>query len=97
MPSGMHGAGESPYPTLLDIVRSGDRRASLEALRDHLAARLDDDPHPRDAAPLAQRLADVLATLADLPESGGKSVVDELTAKRARRQAEAAAPPAAAS
>ena len=62
-------------------------REKLETLRDYLAARLDEDPHARDAAPLAQRLAEVLKMLEELPDPAKGSAVDELAAERARRLA----------
>jgi len=57
-------------PALLaPVVREGDYRASLEAVRDRLAAFLDglSDRQVVQAAPLAKQLTDVLAQLADLP------------------------------
>ena len=54
---------------LSSAVGGGDYRASLEALRDRLAAGIDgaSDRQLVHLAPLAKQLADVLKTLADLP------------------------------
>ena len=54
---------------LSSAVRSGTYRAQLEALRDDLAASIEglSDRQVVHKAPLAKQLADVLATLADLP------------------------------
>lgn len=51
------------------VVRGNDYRASLEALRDRLAAGIDeaDGRQLVHLAPLAKQLADVLKMLADLP------------------------------
>lgn len=58
-------------PTLLDVVRAGSQRESLEALRDYLADALDNTDSPRDQAPLANRLQAVLAELAEMDKEGG--------------------------
>lgn len=69
-------------PLLGDAVKSGSLRLQLLALRDYLAHRLDDYPPARDAAPLAQRLAEVLVKLDELPlEDGEASPVVDLTAR----------------
>lgn len=54
---------------LTPVVSAGDYRASLEALRDRLAAAIDgaSDRQLVHVAPLAKQLQDVLKTLADLP------------------------------
>lgn len=71
-----------------EAARSGDRRETLVALRDFLAARLE-EASDRDAAALALRLQSVLAELGDV---GGAEVsaVDDLAAKRASRRSRAA-------
>lgn len=78
-----------PKPTALpDVVREGDLRLSLTALRDHLAERL--LSAERDAAPLARQLTIVLRELAALPNPAEESKVDEIAARRAARRAKAA-------
>jgi hypothetical protein len=74
-------------------VASGDSGKALRALRDRLAEAIDRDPHPRDLAPLSQRLMDVLAELEKLPAEQPKrtaldavreQVADELANRRVR-------------
>lgn len=74
---------------LSTVVKSGDRRETLIALRDHLASRLE-SASDRDAAALSLRLQSVLAELGDEVAREGGSV-DDLAAKRAARRAGAAA------
>lgn len=66
----------------------GDRRAILEAVRDRLAEELA-GAKGKDAAPLAKELRATLAELESLP--GGKEVspLDDLSARRAARRANA--------
>lgn len=88
-----YGAG-SGLISLGEAVRAGDLRSQMVALRDYLARRLDDFPHPRDAAPLAKQLAEVLVKLDELPDvSGEASPVVDLTARIADKLRR---PPAAA-
>ena len=67
---------------LAETVAKNDHRASLIALRDYLAQRLE-EVEPHQAAPLAARLADVLDRLAGLPAEKSGTVLDELSARRA--------------
>ncbi|MBB2909313.1 hypothetical protein FHS43_000559 [Streptosporangium becharense] len=71
------------------VIAEGDRRASLEAIRDKLARELH-RAAGRDAAVIAKELRAVIADLDAL--AGGKeaSTVDDLTARRAARRADAA-------
>ena len=73
--------------SLPEVVREGDHRASLIALRDHLAERL--VSAEKDAAPLARQLTIVLAQIASLPASESGSKLDEIAARRAARRATA--------
>lgn len=75
-------------PGLSGVVASGDRRASLESLRDFLARALE-DADVRSQAPLAGRLQDVLRELDSLPEVKGGSQLDDLRARRRGRSASA--------
>lgn len=75
--------------TLETIIKAGERRASLEAIRDKLAAELK-DAYGRDAAALAKELREVIRELDSLPTGGEESTVDQLAARRARRLANAA-------
>ncbi|MFI6270723.1 hypothetical protein [Micromonospora zamorensis] len=71
------------------VIRTGDRRKSLEAIRDKLAAELD-DAFGRDAATIAKELTSVIREIDTLPGGKEVSTVDELTARRAARLADAA-------
>ena len=67
--------------TLTEAAKSGDRRTILEALRDKLAASIDDCDYGRDVASLAKRMMDVCEALDMLPDSG-----DELNPLQRARQ-----------
>ncbi len=73
------------------VAATGDRLATLEALRDRLAAKLDayQEPRdtPRDMAVLALRLTDVLAQIDGRPTSRQVSRADEIAERRAARRA----------
>jgi hypothetical protein len=74
---------------LASVVRSGDRKRSLEALRDALADQMA-VAEPREAAALSRELRATLADLAALSEDGPKeSILDELARQRTKRQQEA--------
>lgn len=76
--------------TLVDVVAEGDRRASLEALRDTVARSLA-DAEPHNVAALAKQLQSVLRELAELPAAKTEtSPVDDLNARRAARRSGAA-------
>lgn len=68
------------------VTSTGDRRASLEALRDRLAGAIDDPDCPaRDLAALSRQLVMVMAELDALPVPEGSAVDtlrDELAARR---------------
>lgn len=74
-----------PAASLREVVAAGDRRASLIALRDELAKRLQDAD--RDVAPISRQLLLVLRELDQLPTPAEESKVDELANRRARRRA----------
>lgn len=74
---------------LSEIIARGDQRESLEALRDNLADWIDRAKYAKDVAPLAQRLADVIARLDALPDERRESPVDDLARARAARRAAA--------
>lgn len=71
---------------LVDVVAAGDRLASLMALRDRLAADLDEATTARDVAPLVLRLTDVLEQIDSMPTSRQVSAADEIAARRAKRR-----------
>lgn len=74
--------------TLSDHAASGDRRATLEALRNFLASQL--ETAERDIPALAKQLRDTIAELDALPNAKETSRVDELNARRAARRSKAA-------
>jgi hypothetical protein len=74
---------------LADVVKHGDRRASLEAIRDRVALELE-SAGGRDVAALAKQLTDVIRELDSLPNSERKSAVDDLSSARAARRKKAA-------
>jgi len=76
--------------SLKSIVALGDRRKSLEALRDHLAAELLEGPSTVAIAPIAKELRAVIEELDSLPLGKEESKVDDLAAKRATRRRKAA-------
>lgn len=70
----------------MDVVAAGDRLASLVALRDRLAADLDEATAARDVAPLVLRLTDVLEQIEAMPTSRQTSAADEIAARRSKRR-----------
>lgn len=58
---------------LVDAARSGDRRGTLEALRDKLASSIQDCESGRDVAALSKRLMEVMGELDALPKPKGDS------------------------
>ena len=74
--------------SLPEVVAAGDRRASLEALRDHLARLL--ESAERDHAAIARQLTVVLREIDELPNPAEESKVDDIQARRAARLAKAA-------
>jgi hypothetical protein len=71
------------------VIKQGDRRLSLEAIRDKLAFELD-EAFGRDAATIAKELASVIRELDSLPGGKEESTVDQLAARRKKRLADAA-------
>lgn len=58
---------------LITAARSGDRRATLEALRDKLAVSIADCESGRDVAALSKRLMEVMNELDALPKPKAES------------------------
>ncbi|HJA28455.1 MAG TPA: hypothetical protein IAA15_02625 [Candidatus Olsenella pullicola] len=54
--------------TLLEAVRTGDRRTALVALRDAVAETIDAKDSARDIAALSKRLMEVMAEIDALPD-----------------------------
>jgi len=81
-------ARRKPVKTLSDHAANGDRRGTLEALRNLLARQL--ETADRDVPSLTRQLREVMAELEALPDPKETSRVDELNRKRAARRAKAA-------
>ena len=74
--------------TRIDVAaKTGDRRKTLEAMRDKLAADMEEAP-PAVVAQIAGRLSAVMAELDDMPAKE-KSRSDELAKRREERRAAA--------
>lgn len=58
---------------LITAARSGDKRATLEALRDKLAASVADCESGRDVAALSKRLMEVMNELDAMPKPRAES------------------------
>jgi hypothetical protein len=82
--------------SLSSVVSEGDRRRSLEAMRDALAIAMS-QAEPREMAPLANQLRQVLRELDEMPAGERLSKRDELAQRRQDRRSKAAAEPPAAS
>jgi len=66
--------------TLRTVVAKGDRRASLEAIRDGLALQLQKSSGAAAAA-LARELRMLLAEIAALPDEKGATPLDDIAAR----------------
>jgi hypothetical protein len=74
--------------SILAAAQSGDRLATLVAMRDKLADDMDNAP-ATVVAQISARLQLVLADIAGLPVAGKVSKLDELEQRRKERLAEA--------
>lgn len=63
---------------LMEAARSGDRRRTLEALRDKIAASIQDCESGRDVAALSKRLMEVMGELDSLPQQSTDDELEEL-------------------
>lgn len=73
---------------LITAARSGNRRATLEALRDKLASTIDACESGRDTAALSKRLMEVMDELDSLPKEKADSPLARARAKaKAERDA----------
>ena len=75
--------------SLFEAATRGDRRATLEALRDQLALVIDVNPDHTGLAALSKQLVEVLREIDSLPAPKETSVVDDLAFRRADRIARA--------
>ena len=74
---------------LTEAAASGDRRRTLEALRDFLATELTSGVAAVGLASTAKLLADIVRELDSLPGSHPESVSDDLAKRRQQRKADA--------
>jgi hypothetical protein len=65
---------------LLDAVRSGDERQTLEELRDVVATTLEAECSPRDMAALSKRLMEICRELKALPSEEDTNPLDDMAA-----------------
>lgn len=72
----------SDSPSLIDAAASGDRPATLRALRDRLAVEIQTCDSARDIAALSRQLTDVLNQLESLPKPAEGTPLDELANRR---------------
>ena len=72
---------------LLEAAQSGDKRATLLALRDKLAATIENCESGRDMAANTKRLMEVMAELEQIPDPATKKVSkhDRLKSKHETR------------
>ena len=73
---------------IAEAAATGDRRKTLEAMRDKLARDMDDAP-AAVVAQIAGRLSAILAELDEMPDTEKRSTLDELVARRQNRIAAA--------
>jgi DNA polymerase III delta subunit len=74
---------------LARIVKVGDRKQALQAIRDRMAEMLEGEEDPRDAAALSRELRALMGELASLdsaPKEQPRTGLDELERRRAARQ-----------
>lgn len=74
---------------LSDEIASGDRQRALEALREAVAAQLE-EAEPKEAAALSRELRQILGELDKLSAGARGDSVDDLAARRAARRSDAA-------
>ena len=65
---------------LLDAVRGGDERRTLEELRDVVATSLENECSPRDMAALSKRLMEICREIKALPSEEDVNPVDAMAA-----------------
>lgn len=73
-------------PTLREIAATGDRLATLTAVRQALAASIDSCDSARDMPALTRQLAAVLEQIAVLSPSKKVDAVDEIAKRRTSRR-----------
>ena len=79
---------------LPDVAATGDRLATLQAMRDHLAEQIDACESSRDTAALGRLLVDVLAQIDAIGGADGQSAEDRTFDELAKRRSGRSADPA---
>lgn len=83
---------ESNLLSLSEVLKTNDLVSSLEALRDEIAADLEDCQSMRDKAALYMRMVDVLARIDEArPIESKGDTVDEIAARRIARRSSTSA------
>ena len=72
-------------PNLTKVAASGDRRGTLEALRDTLATAISECESKRDLGALVRQMQSVMCELDALPDPTRISPSDRIAAARAAR------------
>lgn len=62
--------------SVTEAAKTGNRRKTLEALRDKLAATIDECTYGRDVAALSRRLLEVCAELDTLPDESNSPLAE---------------------
>lgn len=79
-----------PVSEFINTVRSGDRLATLCALRDRLAVAMEESERGSDVAALALRITDVLKQIHEITGDAGANtqpdVVNEVLERAKKRQ-----------
>ena len=70
-----------------DTIKRGDRRASLEAIRDEIAVEIEAGVPARELAALLRRLESVIETLDSMEDPEGESDADRIRREREERRA----------
>lgn len=73
-------------PAVAVVAETGDRRATLIALRDHVARKIDTDPGARDLAPLVRQLVALVVEIDATPDPAKPDILDQLAARRRARR-----------
>jgi hypothetical protein len=80
-------ADEWSRPAVSGVILEGDRRASLVAIRDRLAAELDNPLiMPRDVATVSKQLTETIREIDALPNAAEVSAVADIATRREKRR-----------
>lgn len=69
-----------PPMTLVEAVKSGDRKAYLAAMRDELAAKISDGMSPRDLPPNTRLLNEIMRELEEIKARESEDAADAVNA-----------------